>query len=72
VKVSVRVKTNSKKQKTELNGEGVLVVNLKSSPHEGKANKELVKVLSDYFSVPKTHIDIVSGLKSKNKIVEIN
>lgn len=47
------------------------VVSVKAPPVEGKANDAIVKVLSDYFNVPKSHISIMKGGHSKNKIIEI-
>jgi uncharacterized protein (TIGR00251 family) len=46
-------------------------VSIKSAPERGKANAELVKKLSRYFGVDPSRIRIVSGLISRNKIVEI-
>ncbi|MDA4111504.1 MAG: DUF167 domain-containing protein [Thaumarchaeota archaeon] len=37
----------------------------------GRANKRLLEILSDYFKVPKSKISIVSGTKSRDKIVEV-
>ncbi len=70
MKVRVRVKPNSKKVGVEEKGE-FLLVRVKSPPTEGKANRELIEVLSDYFGVPKSRIRIVSGQSSRNKLVEI-
>ena len=39
---------------------------------ENKANKRLVEVLAKYFNVSKSSISIIKGLKSKNKIIEID
>ncbi len=44
-------------------------VNARAS--EGKANIRLVEMLSDHFDVPKSHIQIVRGLKSREKTVDI-
>ena len=49
--------------------EETLLVEIKSIPQKGKANKEIVKELKKYF---KKEIKIISGLKSKEKIVEID
>ena len=51
--------------------ENRIVVGLTSKPERGKANAELVKKIAKYFSVPKSHVKIISGLKSRRKIVEI-
>ena len=37
----------------------------------GRANKRLVEILSEYFKVPKSRISIVSGEKSRDKVVVV-
>ncbi|MGI2904274.1 DUF167 domain-containing protein [Tolypothrix sp. VBCCA 56010] len=68
----VKVKPNSKQQKIEEQPDGSLTVHLKSPPVDGKANEELIKLLSDKFDVPKSYITIKSGLSSRQKLVEID
>ncbi|MGI8504635.1 MAG: DUF167 domain-containing protein [Hassallia sp.] len=68
----VKVKPNSKQQKIEEQPDGSLSVHLKSPPIDGKANEELIKLLSEKFDVPKFHIRIKSGLSSRQKLVEID
>lgn len=48
-----------------------LIVGLKSTPEHGKANQELIKKLAKHFCVDKSEVKIISGLNSKNKVVEI-
>ncbi|MBD2388742.1 DUF167 domain-containing protein [Cylindrospermum sp. FACHB-282] len=68
----VKVKPNSKQQKIEEQSDGSLTVHLKSPPVDGKANEELIKLLAENFSVPKSYIRIKSGLSSRQKIIEIH
>lgn len=68
----VKVKPNAKKQAIEESVDGSLTVYLKSSPVDGKANKELIGLLADQFEVPKSQIRIKSGLSSRTKWVEID
>jgi uncharacterized protein (TIGR00251 family) len=68
----VKVKPNSKQQKVEEQPDGSLTVHLKSPPVDGKANEELIKLLSEKFDVPKSYIRIKSGLSSRQKLVEID
>jgi uncharacterized protein len=68
----VKVKPNSKQQKIEEQPDGSLTVHLKSPPVDGKANEELIKLLSEKFDVPKSYIRIKSGLSSRQKLVEID
>ncbi|MGC8933452.1 MAG: DUF167 domain-containing protein [Candidatus Methanodesulfokora sp.] len=48
-----------------------IVVGLRSRPERGKANDELVKKLAKHFKVPSSSVRIVSGFKSRRKVVEI-
>lgn len=67
MRITVKVKTNSKKQEI-VQEDNHYKVFLKSQPIEGKANEELIKLLSRHF---KKKVRIVSGLRGKEKIVEI-
>jgi uncharacterized protein len=40
--------------------------------HAGKANEALVEFLASHYGVPKRNVRIVSGLKSRQKRVEID
>lgn len=42
------------------------------TPEDGKANKQVVKLLAKELNIPKTKIDIIKGLKSRNKTIAIN
>lgn len=71
MKIKVHVKTGSSGQEIIPKGDGSMQAKLKSQPQDGKANKELIELLADYFSVPKSCIKITSGLTSKIKMVVI-
>lgn len=71
MKLNVRVKTNTKRIKVEGVDDG-LIVHLTVRPEKGKANKQLINVLSDYFGVSKSKIFIDKGGKSKSKRVIID
>jgi uncharacterized protein len=67
----VKVKPNSKTQKLVSEADGSLTAYLKSPPVDGKANAELILLLSKSFKVPKSAITIKLGLTSSRKLVEI-
>ena len=48
-----------------------IVVGLTSRPEGGKSNLELIKKFAKYFKVSSSQVRILSGLKSRRKIVEI-
>lgn len=64
-KFYVIVKTGANENKIEEGSE--FKVYLKSRPVDGKANLELIKVLSKYFG---KKVRIVSGFTSKKKLLE--
>lgn len=49
----------------------VLKVKVASIPEDGAANEELIKFLAHHLSLPKTSINIVSGHKSRFKVVSL-
>ncbi|MBR3228851.1 DUF167 domain-containing protein [Candidatus Saccharibacteria bacterium] len=70
-KILVNVKTGSSQEKiikTCDNDE--FIVYLRAKPHDGEANKILIKMLAKYFNVAKTNIKITHGLKSHRKTIE--
>jgi len=46
-------------------------IGLMSRPERGKANLELVKKLAKHFGVSSSQVHIITGLKSRKKIVEV-
>ena len=46
-------------------------VSVKAAPVDGKANEAVIKLLADYFTVPKSAVNLVFGQSSKQKIFEI-
>lgn len=71
MKISVKVKIKAKEEKVRPLGKNNFAVFVKALPIEGRANEAIIKLLAEYFKVPKSSVGIVSGHKSKNKIVEI-
>ena len=58
------------------NGKIALNVNeitifLTSRPEKGKANKELIYKLAEYFAISTNKVHIISGVTSSKKVVEI-
>jgi len=41
-------------------------------PEKGKANEQLIKLISKHFKIPKSNIKIKSGKTSSNKLISIN
>lgn len=47
-------------------------IKLKAAPVDGAANKSLVNFLSKKLGIPKRDVDIVSGERSRKKVVRIH
>jgi hypothetical protein len=71
-RVAVRVRPSARRSiVTGYDGEAV-EIQLAAQPIENRANVELVRVLSQAFDVPKSHVRIVRGLTGRNKVVDID
>ncbi len=70
MKISVIVKPNMNEERIEKEG-GIYTVFVKEPARENKANRAVIELFSEYFKVPKSKIFILSGLRSKQKIIEI-
>lgn len=71
IKIKV-IPRSSKNEIVETLPGGALRIKLKAPPVDGRANEALIEFLSEKWNVAKNKIRIVKGLKSKNKIIEIN
>jgi len=71
VRISVRAKTNAKKESVEKLSDKEFVVSVKEPPIDGRANWAICLTVADYFGVSPSRVNIISGQSAKNKIVEI-
>jgi len=67
----VKVKPNAKTVSVEQLEDKSLKISIKAPPVGGKANEELINVLSEFLKVSKSKIHIKAGKSSKEKLVEI-
>jgi len=71
--MKVEVKVIPGAQKNYIKGDGELLrIYLTSPAVDGRANKALIEFLANHFNVRKSQIEIVQGLRSRNKIIRIN
>ncbi len=70
--IKVRVIPGANSEQSEWQEDGVLRVRLTSRPVEGKANQELIKLLSKRLKSPKSAITIEAGLHSRDKLLSIS
>ena len=72
MKVYIKVHTLQKFEKIEKIDSSNFEVYTKLSPIKNKANKDIIKIFSKYFNVPKSNISFISGMTSKYKILDID
>lgn len=68
VKVEPR---SSRRQITGIMDDTILKVKLTAPPVDGSANEQLIALIAEVTGVKKSQIQIVRGLSSKRKLVEI-
>lgn len=71
MKIDVKVIAGARKN-TVQQEDGRWKVTLSAPAVEGKANKALINLLADHFQVRKNQIEIIKGLKSRNKTISIS
>lgn len=69
-RINVRVIPRAKQNKITIDGD-VLRVHTTAAPVDGAANSGVIKLLAEYFDVPKSQINIVRGETARDKVVEI-
>ena len=72
--ILLAVKETPRASRSEVTGcgeDGSLRVRIAAVPEKGKANEELRSLLSRYFGVSKTNVEIVSGETSSHKRIRI-
>ena len=69
VLLKIKIHPSSSQEKIEeIEKDKKYEVWMREKPIDGKANEELVKVLKKYF---KKQVKIIHGLKSREKVVEV-
>ena len=71
--ISIKVVTGKPKSRIiDQMIDGTYRIELKAIPVEGKANEELIRFLSKVLGISKSKIYITSGVRSKNKLVNVD
>ena len=71
MKIFVKAHPKSKKVEVVKKDADHYDVWVREAPDKGKANQAVVEALSDYLDVARSRINVVSGLASRNKVVEV-
>jgi uncharacterized protein (TIGR00251 family) len=72
MKLSVKVKPNSRKNEVKQLSENSFEVRVCVPPEKGKANEKVIELLSKHLRVPKSRFEIVRGLSSRDKLISVN
>jgi uncharacterized protein (TIGR00251 family) len=70
MKIQVKVKPSSKIEELSREGDS-FIVKVKEPPKEGKANQSVIKLLAEHFGIPQSHVRILSGFRSRNKVIDV-
>lgn len=71
VAFKVKVVPNSSASKIVEVNEEFVKIKLNSPPIEGRANKEVINLLSKVLDIPKTSIELLNGDKNKLKTIGV-
>lgn len=71
MRIEVSAKPRSMHDRIEKLSDTHYKVMVKEPPIGGRANRAIVKLLAEYFSVAEYQVKIVSGMTSREKVVEI-
>jgi uncharacterized protein len=67
----LRVKPRSSRERLVLDSTGELRLELHAAPTEGQANKACVEFFARLLRLPRSSIEIVTGEKSRRKLIRI-
>lgn len=72
MKMGIRLVPNASRDEVAgITEDGRYKVKVQSPPVEGAANRRLILFLAERLGVSKSRVRIVSGKKSRNKVIEI-
>jgi hypothetical protein len=69
--IQIKVKPNAREGGLELLSDGTWLARIQSPPVEGKANKELIRLVAERFKVTRAQVSIKSGKSGRLKWVRI-
>jgi len=71
MKIFLKVKPKASQTKVVKIDETHYQIYVTQPPEKGKANKQMIKLLADYFGVSLSKINIIAGKKRREKVMEI-
>ncbi|MFA5358599.1 MAG: DUF167 domain-containing protein [Patescibacteria group bacterium] len=70
-RLKIRVAARANKNEIIKEPSGAWKVRVTAAPTAGKANDQVIELISEEFKVAKSNIVIVKGLRGKDKTIEI-
>ena len=69
--IGLRVRVKPRARRTEIVGveAGVLIVALAAQPHDGQANRELLRFFAQLARIPASRIELASGATARVKLI---
>ncbi|MBA8667433.1 DUF167 domain-containing protein [Holosporaceae bacterium 'Namur'] len=76
LKINVKVSPQSRNDEVleflqDMDNRYSMKVRVKAPPQGGEANEAIIKLLSKYFDLAKSNIEIILGAASKQKVIRI-
>jgi uncharacterized protein (TIGR00251 family) len=71
VKITVRVKTNARRNEVQQLAERIYRVTVTAPPVEGKANEKVIELLAEHFGKPKRCFTILRGESFREKLIDV-
>lgn len=69
--IEVNARPGSKRERVERCNDGSLKIHVNARAIDGEANIAIIKFVADLFNVSAGSVELVSGIKGKNKIIAI-
>jgi uncharacterized protein len=70
--IEIKVVASAGCSKIILDKAGTIKCYVKAAPEQGKANKEVIKLFADFFTIPQYAITLISGLTTTRKRLKID
>ncbi|MFA5075986.1 MAG: DUF167 domain-containing protein [Patescibacteria group bacterium] len=70
-RIKIKVVTKASRDQIIHEPDGSWKVRVTVAPTQGKANDRVIELMADEFKTAKSNIQIIHGLRNKEKIVEI-
>jgi uncharacterized protein len=70
--IKIKVKTRAKAKGVKKTDGSNYLVQVSEVPEKGRANEAVIQLMAEYFKISRQRIKIISGRKSKNKIIKID